>query len=101
MHDKTWYARLVLLLCVALSISFAGRGEAARIETVEAHITAAGSLPKVVEARMAERVRVIGEQLLLGKDAEGERIDDDEDLCFKPRRGVPLILLEMFPCGLA
>ena len=43
MHDKTWYARLVLLLCAALSISFAGRGEAARIETVEAHITAAGS----------------------------------------------------------
>ena len=80
MHDKTWYARLVLLLCAALSISFAGRGEAARIETVEAHITAAGSLPKVVEARMAESVRVIGEQLLLGKDAEGEAAAEEATL---------------------
>ena len=56
------------LLVLTLMLIFASNADAARIETVQAIVSAQSSLPSMVRERMEESVRTIGEQLLSGHE---------------------------------
>ena len=56
------------LLVLTLMLMLSSPVDAARIETVQAFVSAQSSLPTMVRERMEESVRAIGEQLLAGHE---------------------------------